>query len=113
MSDCEQVGTGWFSWMLCAPNRPPRAAKSSTSGIGNVLMMTGLLSSRMSIIQTSLGWSSALFRTASWVTTIRSRLNRGSAVWQNPGKGGATLMLPTTEGAALSEMSRMNTPESR
>ena len=113
MSDCEQVGTGWFSWMLCAPNRPPRLKKSLVSGIGKVLMMTGLLSSRMSIIQISLGWSSPFSFTASWVTTIRSRLNRGSAVWQKPGKGGATLMLPTTEGLALSAMSRMNTPESR
>ena len=54
-SDWKESGTGWFSWTLCAPNRPGRLPKSSLSGSGRLLIITGFDSTRASTTQASLG----------------------------------------------------------
>src|SRR3974390_1835429 len=109
-SECQQCGEGVFSWILCAPKRPPRLEKASTGGSGEggigtggvlaararrlekastggsgqVEIGTGCFSSRRSSSQTSLGQSAALLLVDSSVTTSRLRSNNGSTVWVKP-----------------------------
>src|ERR1017187_3744479 len=110
VSERQDVGIGRFSCRLCAPNRPPRLANASFGGIGSVLMHSGCVSTLISSTHTSLGQSAALSFVDSSLTSIRSRLNSGSAVWLNPEFGGQLLQRDTIFGRALSLMSRITAP---
>src|SRR5206468_3370136 len=73
---------------VVAPKRPPRPANFFTGGSGHVLIGTSLSSRCASTIHTSLGQSLAASRTDSSLTTSRFLSNKGTTVWQKPGKGG-------------------------
>src|SRR2546422_7027923 len=79
---------GRFSCRLWAPKRPPRPANFFTGGSGHVLIGTSLSSRCASTIHTSLGQSLAASRTDSSLTTSKFLSNKGTTVWQKPGKGG-------------------------
>src|SRR6266851_5948221 len=103
-SECQQVGSGTFSWMLWAPKRP-LAAKAWWSGSGQVAIGTRLVSSRASRTQISFGQSLALFSVDSSVTSISPRSNSGTTVCMKPEYGGELVQDEIFFGFDLSEMS--------
>src|SRR2546430_15850544 len=88
VSETPVPGAGRFSWRLWAPKRPPRFVNALSGGSGQVLIGTGLVSSRTSTIQTSLGQSLPPSAIDSSLTASRPRAKSGSTVWQKPGYGG-------------------------
>src|SRR5205085_7756347 len=87
-SDFQQFAFGKFSHRLCAPNRPPRRAKLSTGGMGQVAIGTGFSSVRLSTIHTSFGQSAPSLRVHSSLTISSSRSKSGTTVWVKPKLGG-------------------------
>src|ERR1700732_4169949 len=87
-SDFQQFAFGRFSHRLCAPKRPPRRAKLSTGGNGQVAIGTGFSSVRLSTIHTSFGQSAPSLRVHSSLTINKSRSNSGTTVWVKPKLGG-------------------------
>src|SRR2546425_10060837 len=78
VSEVHVPGAGRFSWRLWAPKRPPRFVNALSGGSGQVLIGTGLVSSRTSPIQTSLGQSLAPPAVGSALTRRKPRLKSGS-----------------------------------
>src|SRR5256886_15502726 len=91
VSETPVPGAGRFSWRLWAPKRPPRFVNALSGGSGQVLIGTGLVSSRTSTIQTSLGQSLPPSAIDSSLTASRPRSKGGRTGWQKPGYGGRLL----------------------
>src|SRR2546422_8929536 len=102
VSEVHGPGAGRFSWRLWAPKRPPRFVNAWSGGSGQVLIGTGLVSSRTSTIQTSLGQSLPPSAIDSSLTASRPRSKSGSTVWQKPGYGGWEVQRLAQRGGARS-----------
>src|SRR2546428_10575469 len=113
VSEIHVPGAGRFSWRLWAPKRPPRFTNALSGGRGQVLVGTGLVSSRTSTIQTSLGQSLPPSAIDSSLTTIRPRSKSGSTVWQNPGYGGWEVQRVAHRRGARGRVSGVTAPPSR